>query len=250
MRFPKAPALVALLLASAAIGCGGTDQINWHGGAPRERTWKEFPPMNTAHSMAASVAVGNAIYVISGGSCAGAGGGVEWFQPGNSNAQPMNTPPAVARAAASAQNLDGRVFFIGGCTGNAASSEVDSFDFFAQVWSPATPMNVARYGFASGVLDGKIYVAGNVDPGETTLTSFEVLVPNDLTHAGSGFWNGECTGPGSCGGGGCVTGCSGSNHKGCGCSLESDGAASVGGPLLMALAGAAWLAMRRRRIAA
>jgi hypothetical protein len=83
------------------------------------------------------------------------------------------TPLASARNSGSAQAIGHKIYLIGGQ--NIATLEV--LDTRTDTWWPLAPMLVDRALFASGVINGKIYVAGGERMGAIALSSGEVYDP-------------------------------------------------------------------------
>jgi MYXO-CTERM domain-containing protein len=69
--------------------------------------------------------------------------------------------------------MDGRITVIGGCNAGAATAAVQSYEFFSSVWTSNNDLPAARYGFATGAIDGAIYVAGGADSSDASVDTFE-----------------------------------------------------------------------------
>jgi len=147
---------------------------------PSSDTWKALAPMPSKRGSPVAVAVGDRIYVIGGASLLPGAtdiaispatpqesvGTVEEYNPETNTwreRSPMPTPRNHTTAAA----VNGKIYVIGGRVGAAfialASdiSVVEEYDPAADKWSaPRSRMPTARSALASGVFDGRIYVAG------------------------------------------------------------------------------------------
>jgi len=172
----KAPTLL-FALGVAVSGCSADELIDWRG-TLGERVWQALPATAVTQELAASVDRQGTVFLISGGSCASAYDGVSWFDTGlvqNDGGIFMSTRP-IPRAAAGAVVIDGKITVVGGCNASAASAAVETYDFFSDVWAPApNDMPTARYGFAIGVIDGAVYVAGGADSTGASLDTFEKM---------------------------------------------------------------------------
>jgi N-acetylneuraminic acid mutarotase len=86
-------------------------------------------------------------------------------------------PPPLARGAATAQAIDGKIYVTGGATteGVPPFDELDVYDPDANVWSTSAPMPTAREHLASCATDGKFVVVGgwNEDVASNAAESFD-----------------------------------------------------------------------------
>lgn len=159
MRFHYAFAIAAVI---PTFGCTNDGNIDWRGGEWRPLAWQSYQTMTGAHGYAPAVARNSSIYLVGGGTCAGAITNTDYTTFSRTGKQGHGMLPLPsARAAGGAVLLDDRVFYAGGCSGNAALDEIIAYDFRAAVWStPLAPMPTARYGFAMARLGKEIYTAG------------------------------------------------------------------------------------------
>jgi N-acetylneuraminic acid mutarotase len=147
---------------------------------PAADTWKALAPMPTKRGSPVAVAVGEKIYVIGGVTLLPGSndiavspktpqisvGTVEEYDPEN-NTWRKRSPMPTPRNHATAGAVNGKIYVIGGRVGAAfiglASdiSVVEEYDPATDKWSaPRARMPTARSALASGVYDGRIYVAG------------------------------------------------------------------------------------------
>jgi len=75
--------------------------------------------------------------------------------------------------------IDGKLYVVGGQTGNSASPILEIYDPETESWSTGASLPVVRYRAAAGVIDGLLYVAG----GDTSLgaSSNTMVVYNPAT---------------------------------------------------------------------
>ena len=147
---------------------------------PAADTWKALAPMPSKRGSPVAVAVGDKIYVIGGvgllpGSTENAMGfttpqasvgTVEEYDP-ETNTWRERSPMPTPRNHTTAGAVNGKIYVIGGRVGAAFISEatdvsvVEEYDPAADKWSaPRSRMPTARSALGSGVLNGRIYVAG------------------------------------------------------------------------------------------
>lgn len=81
-----------------------------------------------------------------------------------------------ARYGASALEISGKVYIMGGRTGSYLNT-VESFDVDKETWTTVSNMNHTRYLFSSGVLGEKIFVIGGTNSGNTV----ELMDPYENT---------------------------------------------------------------------
>jgi N-acetylneuraminic acid mutarotase len=147
---------------------------------PAADTWKALAPMPSKRGSPVAVAVGDKIYVIGGvGLLPGSTeiamgfttpqasvGTVEEYDP-ETNTWRERSPMPTPRNHTTAGAVNGKIYVIGGRVGAAFISEatdvsvVEEYDPAADKWSaPRSRMPTARSALGSGVLNGRIYVAG------------------------------------------------------------------------------------------
>jgi N-acetylneuraminic acid mutarotase len=73
------------------------------------------------------------------------------------------TPDAVTRQLPAAASAGGKVYVMGGWTGNAISPDVRAFDPVTDTWTPRAPMTAPTYAsLGAQTLAGQIYVIGGI----------------------------------------------------------------------------------------
>lgn len=88
--------------------------------------------------------------------------------------------PPLARGAATAQAIDGKIYVTGGAPneGEKPFAALDVYDIAADRWTSATPMPTAREHLASCAVGGKLVVVGGwIGPGQISQTATEVYDP-------------------------------------------------------------------------
>jgi len=147
---------------------------------PAADTWKALAPMPTKRGSPVAVAAGDKIYVIGGAALPPGStdiamspttphysvGTVEEYDP-EKNSWRERSPMPTPRNHATAGVVNGKIYVIGGRVGAAfialASdvSVVEEYDPATDKWSaPRARMPTARSALGSGVINGRIYVAG------------------------------------------------------------------------------------------
>lgn len=117
----------------------------------------------------AVVAVGGRLYAFGGstGPFSGAVGRSAVYDPASGSWTTLADMPT-PRGGAAALHLNGKIYVIGGMTGDGASSAiVEVFDIGSGTWSTGPAMSVARDNAGAAVVDGVLYVFG----GRTRLAS-------------------------------------------------------------------------------
>ena len=133
---------------------------------PFTNVWISLAPMPTARSGVATAVYDNKIYVI-GGDVGNNGyvGNNEVYDPATNTWATKASMPT-PRSDLSANVVDGKIYLIGGkeySSQNPNFQETDVNEVYDPVdntWTTATPILTAVYGYASAVIDGKIYVIG------------------------------------------------------------------------------------------
>jgi N-acetylneuraminic acid mutarotase len=178
---------------------------------PATDTWTEKASMPTSRGDFGTAVYQNKIYCI--------GGKTLWKNDVNAtNANEVydtetdtwqtKTPMPTARYGIEANVVDGKFYLIGGWIQSESSSNVDKsaqvdiYDPLTDTWAIGSPMPTAVAGYASAVMDSKIYVISGVASGSTitNLTqiydaridkwSFGVPIPMGVNGAAAGATTG------------------------------------------------------------
>lgn len=132
---------------------------------PTTNSWSTKTPMPTARSGFAIAVYKNKIYVIGGTVGLGYIGNNEVYDPATNTWQPKTSMPT-PRADLDASVVDNKIYLIGGKIYSSVSPyfcETDInqvYDPATDSWSTGTPINTGVQGYASAVLNDKIYVIG------------------------------------------------------------------------------------------
>jgi N-acetylneuraminic acid mutarotase len=143
---------------------------------PATDTWTEKTSMPTSRSYFGTAVYQNKIYCI--------GGKTLWKIDVNvtnvnevydteSDSWETKTPMPVGRYGIVANVVDGKIYLIGGWIRSESSSNieksdrVDIYDTVTDTWTTGSPMPTAVAGYASAVMDGKIYVISGAATGST-----------------------------------------------------------------------------------
>jgi len=93
------------------------------------------------------------------------------------------TPMPTARSGLQASEVDGKIYLIGGWVESESSSiaeksaEVEIYDPVTDTWATGSPIPTTVAGYASAVLDGKIYVISGVASGSTRTNLTQIYDP-------------------------------------------------------------------------
>jgi N-acetylneuraminic acid mutarotase len=148
-------------------GFNGNSQLNVNEEyAPSTNSWTSKSPMPTARSGFAIAVYNNKIYCIGGtvGNNEFVGNN-EVYDPSTDTWQTEASMPT-PRADLSASVVNGKIYLIGGeVYSNTSPNYVETnvnevYNPATNTWSTAAPIPSAVYGYASAVIDGKIYVIG------------------------------------------------------------------------------------------
>jgi N-acetylneuraminic acid mutarotase len=137
---------------------------------PALNEWTAVSPMPTARSGFAVAVYDNKIYCIGGtiGTLSGNSdfvGNNEVYDPGTDTWQTEASMPT-PRADLTASVVDGKIYLIGGMEYSSTSpyyvetNITEVYDPSSNTWSTGASMPLSSYGYASAVVDGKIFVIG------------------------------------------------------------------------------------------
>jgi N-acetylneuraminic acid mutarotase len=160
---------LALLVAVALIG-SAVPPASPATAQAQSDTWSERAPLLVPRSEMSIAAVGSRIYVMGG--YPGTRVTVDEVQVYDASTDSWSFGPRLPRPLHHnmAAAVDGRLYFFGGESGDpiggAANFENATYvlDDQTSAWLPRAPMPTARSGGGTGVIDGKIYVAGGRPP--------------------------------------------------------------------------------------
>ncbi|MCW5553711.1 MAG: hypothetical protein KIS67_16325 [Verrucomicrobiae bacterium] len=146
---------------------------------PGTGSWTVKSDMPTARGWPAIAVVANRIYVIGGRASNGANlRTIDVYDPATDAWTSRTSPAGVqwpAKEGAVAAVVSGRIYLMGGRTGNSYLNTVDECDPTTDSWIPMNTMSDARAYFGGGVIGSELYVAGG--------TEFNGSFPNTLASA-------------------------------------------------------------------
>jgi N-acetylneuraminic acid mutarotase len=168
--------------------------------------WIERAPMELPRSEASIAEYNGKIYFMGGYPGARiTSDSVQVYDP-TSDSWELGPPLPLPLHHTMASVANGRLYIIGGEAGNPTAGEsvfqngVYMLDEQAGAWVPRAPMPTARSGGGSGVIDGKIYVAGGRPPRGHDLAVYDPVqdawtelpnIPTQRNHLGVGAINGK-----------------------------------------------------------
>lgn len=164
---------------------------------PATDTWKTKEPMPTARSGFAVAAFQSKIYVIGGttgtSDASGFTGKTEVYDPATDSwetKEPMPTP----RADLCANVVDGKIYLIGGKeywegSLNHELNVTEVYDPATDSWTTNASMPIPTFGYASTVVNGKIYVMGGARQFSDNWISLETVGSNQVYDVQNDTWS-------------------------------------------------------------
>ena len=144
---------------------------------PRRDSWAEVGQMPAPRAAHAMVGLGDRLYFLGG---VGPGAEEVWsFAPATGTWRRDHAPLPTPREHLTAVALSGKLYAIGDRGhGHGNRRLVEVYDPLTDRWSPVADMHSAKSGFAAGVLNGRLHVAGGeaLDSG-TTFSQHEMFDP-------------------------------------------------------------------------
>lgn len=140
--------------------------------------WQSRATIPSGREGAVGASSGNKIFVISG-----TNGGLSTVNQQYDTLTDVwsaKAPILTARSFATATELDGSIYVIGGNLPGNPSNITEAYNVAGDSWSTRAPMDVGRYGHCAAVVNGLVYVFGGETAGGTT-ASAEMYNPGTNT---------------------------------------------------------------------
>ncbi len=147
--------------------------------------WTSRAPLPVDRLDGGGTALGGKLYLVAGKDAEGHHAAMYVYEPARDSwtTAPALPGPAVENPAVAA--YDGELYVFGGSTAafSGAVSNAAVFDPATGEWTPLAEMPTARGGATAQALDGRIYVAGGIDPSGASVSTVEAF------DSGSGHWD-------------------------------------------------------------
>lgn len=125
-------------------------------------TWTSGTAMLSAHNYTVGGVINGNFYVV-GGAIAGSITAVEMYDP-IANTWTSKAPALTSRAIAGGGVINGKLYVVGGCIGSdcriGTTNVLEAYDPATNSWTNLAAMPTTRSGVATGVINGRLYVAG------------------------------------------------------------------------------------------
>ncbi len=178
---------------------------------PATDTWVEKAPMPTSRDGLAAAAFQGKIYCFGGRNVSkdySISTNVNEAYDTETDSWEIKTPMPTARSGLQTSEVGGKIYLIGGWIESESSSfleksaQVEIYDPVTDTWATGSPTPTAVAGYASAVLDSKIYIVSGVASGstKTNLTqiydpkpdkwSFGAPIPMSVSNAAAGATTG------------------------------------------------------------
>jgi len=177
---------------------GGSQRYNTSGGFsytsinsteaydPAMDTWVEKTPMPTPRDSLGAAAFQGKIYCFGGRNVSkdySISISVAEVYDTETDSWETRNPMPTARSGLEASEVGGKIYLIGGLTESESSSiaeksaQVEIYDPMADSWSTGSRMPTAVSGYASAIVDGKIYIISGVASGSTKTNLTQIYDP-------------------------------------------------------------------------
>jgi N-acetylneuraminic acid mutarotase len=153
---------------------------------PATDTWVEKAPMPTPRDSFGAAAFQGKIYCFGGRNVSkdySISINVNEVYDTETDSWETRTPMPTARSGLQASEVGGKMYLIGGWVESEASSiaeksaQVEIYDPVTNTWATGSPMPTAVAGYASALLNGKIYVISGVASGSTITNLTQIYDP-------------------------------------------------------------------------
>jgi large repetitive protein len=148
---------------------------------PSTNTWATKAAMPAAGGCGASGAIGGKLYAFSGCDAGGSvGNRFDRYDP-STNTWATLAAPASLHFYPAGGSINGKFYLVGGATRATIpfvlTQALESYDPATGSWKTLAPMPTARYGAATAVINGLLYVSGGYDAAGSTFYTMEVYTP-------------------------------------------------------------------------
>ena len=155
--------------------------------AAATNAWNTGTAMPSARTASVGAVINGKFYVVGGVPPAGSSTTtVEMYDP-VANTWTAKAPALTSRALAGAGVINGKLYVVGGCIGSdcriGVTNALEVYDPVANTRTSKAPIPTPRYGAATGVINGRLYIAGGgtACPPCNALTVVESYNPADNT---------------------------------------------------------------------
>jgi RHS repeat-associated protein len=162
--------------------CGGARTASVEAYDATANVWSPRAPMPTARGWLAAAMLEGTLYVVGGSALDGPTAEVDAYDPAH-DAWSQRPPLSIPRVAPATGALGGKLYVVGGHGADTGATTIDAvatmdvYDPASNRWSPGPVMHTARAYAGYGVINGKLYVAGGLDPNRNLLATTEVFDP-------------------------------------------------------------------------
>ena len=135
-------------------------------------------PMPAGLAGSAIGVIGTTIHVVGGCTCTGSTNAHQVYDP-TANSWTTAAPAPISQCGAKAEVIDDKLYLLGGCIGgdcqNGTTAALYVYDSATDTWSQKASMLTVRHQVATGVIDGKLFVAGGVSACPVNCTQYATL---------------------------------------------------------------------------
>lgn len=153
---------------------------------PVTDTWTTKAPMHDARDAAGSAVIGNKLYVAGGQSASGDTATLEVYDPLTDTWTTKASMPTPRRWPA-VEAIGGLLYVAGGTKDIpgpvSVFATVEVYDPVTDTWTAKASLPAPRHSMASGVIDGKLYLAGGFNVADEAVATLLVYDPDTNTWA-------------------------------------------------------------------
>jgi hypothetical protein len=153
---------------------------------PVTDAWITKAPMHDARDAAGSAVIGNKLYVAGGQSAAGDTATLEVYDP-VTDAWTTKASMPTARRWPAVEAIGGLLYVVGGTRDIpgpvAVFATLEVYDPASDTWTAKASLPAPRHSMASGVIDGKLYLAGGFNVADAAVATLLIYDPATNTWA-------------------------------------------------------------------